>query len=577
MKKLFAFVAAALFAGSMLAADAKVVLDFTDASWGFPSDYLKTEAKYINEAGDSVIINAPEGHKVMTVSKEDQTPIGIIFGKKDATLKLPVFDFPVSKILVTGLSNASGKVTTNIFVGDAAVSTEMTGSKETNTFVIAADKREAGNVFVLKITNANNAQAAKIEIFEDDGSDPEPQPEDLTPVDTLNIADAITAGMALDSMATSKEVHAVEGFVINAGAFSQTYHNQTWEMADAADATASDFKAYNCFAIEGADTLKVLNGDKVRLIGKLKKYYDKNAQKYIIEIEKGDAEFLSKVEGNHGTEVEVKEATVAEALEIGAALADNAVTEEMYTITGFVSAIEVEFSDQYKNESFWVAAEENSTAATNADGAFYVYRGKPETGAAVEVGSKVEFTCTIKKYVKDATTAPVVENADANIVVKVLAEPRMDTIRVDQAVVRALMLGDNEISAKKFAIVGYVKSIKTAYDAQYENVSFYMVDDDPDDASKDDIQVFRGKISKEQGEALTKGDFVVVVGNLKNNFYNDKNTPQVNEGSKVEVLYKSAIENILVNNPKINKVIMNGVVYIVRDGKMFTLQGAQVK
>ena len=554
-----------------MAADAKVVFDFTDASWGFPSDYVKTEQSYTNADSLTVVINAPEGHKYMTASKTDSTIIGIIFGKQGATLTLPAFDFAVGKIVVTGLSNASGKVTTNIFVGDAAVSTEITGSKEVNTFKIAEEKQAAGNVFVLKITNANNAQAAKIEIFE---AGEEPAEPEVVIADTINVAKAMELGMKLDSMATDSVVYAVEGYVINAGSFSMLYMNQSWYMADSANATASDFQAYNCFPIDGNDTLKVLNGDKVQIIGKLKKYYNKNAAKYIIEIEKANATFISKVPGDHSVVVVTEEVTVAQALTIGAALEDNKSTEKQYKITGYVSAEDVAYSDQYKNQSFWVADDATSTAASNADGAFYVYRGKPENEEALAVGTKVEFTCTIKKYV--GSNGAVIENADQNIIIKVLEAPvvELDTINVAQAVDLALALDNNAVSAKKYAIVGYVAKIKTEYSSQYKNISFYMTDDATQ--TYGDLQVYRGAISEADGTTLAAGDRVTVVGKLKNNFYNDANSAQTDAGAEVTVDWKAAIENITLTE-EVRKVIVDGVLYIVRDGKIYNVQGVQVR
>lgn len=45
----------------------------------------------------------------------------------------------------------------------------------------------------------------------------------------------------------------------------------------------------------------------------------------------------------------------------------------------------------------------------------------------------------------------------------------------------------------------------------------------------------------------------------------------------IEEAPAEGIENILLNDSKINKVIVDGVVYIVRDGKMFDVRGAQVR
>ena len=164
MRKFFSLVAAVLFAGSMMAADAKVVLDFTDAGWGFPTDYVTAQTSYTN--GDYTVIlgaHTDKGHKLIS---SDGKPAAILFGKKDATLTLPAMSFNVSKIIARGNAGSSGKVTFNVFVGDDAVSTAATSSLVDHEFAIAADKQAAGTVYVIKVTNANNCQISKIEFYE---------------------------------------------------------------------------------------------------------------------------------------------------------------------------------------------------------------------------------------------------------------------------------------------------------------------------------------------------------------------------------------------------------------------------
>ncbi|MBQ6791217.1 MAG: hypothetical protein IJP76_07265 [Paludibacteraceae bacterium] len=398
----------------------------------------------------------------------------------------------------------------------------------------------------------------------------------------ISVADAIAEGMKLDSMGVSEAEYTVEGFVINAGSFSLQYMNQSWYMADEEGAAASDFQAYNCYPIEGSDTLKVLNGDKVAVTGKLKKYYNKSQAKYIIEIEKGDASFISKVDGDHSVVIVTEEITIAQALEIGAALADNASTEKQYKLHGFVSAINVKssdaYSDQYKNQSFWVMDQQGS-GQTNAEGAFYVYRGKPETEAEIPVGTEVEFTCTIKKYVPNGGGDPIIENADQNITIKILGDaPAPEVISVAEAVELAKSLGDNEESATAIAVSGYVAKIKTEYSSQYGNITFYMTDEQG--STYGDLQCYRAKISEEEGTALASGDRVLVVGKIKHSVYESggetKESYEMVAGSKATVEWKQAIENIILTE-KVNKVIVDGNVYIVRDGKLFNMQGAQVR
>ena len=116
-------------------------------------------------------------------------------------------------------------------------------------------------------------------------------------------------------------------------------------------------------------------------------------------------------------EVEVDTITVAQALEIGATLAENASTDTTYTIRGYVSSITTPFSEQYLNQTFYIADDSLSTASSNAQGGFYVYRGKPTTGQAIREGALVELTTAIKNY-----NGRIIENAEQNVPVTVLQE-----------------------------------------------------------------------------------------------------------------------------------------------------------
>ncbi len=89
-----------------------------------------------------------------------------MLGKTGATLTFPAFPFNVSKIKITGGSNASESVKQNIYVGEEAVSTETTGAKAvTNEYEIAPKYQAAGNVYVLKVGSNHNTQITKIQIF----------------------------------------------------------------------------------------------------------------------------------------------------------------------------------------------------------------------------------------------------------------------------------------------------------------------------------------------------------------------------------------------------------------------------
>jgi len=230
----------------------------------------------------------------------------------------------------------------------------------------------------------------------------------------LSIAEAINVGMALDSMATSAETYTIEGYVINAGVFSSQFKNQNWYMADDPNATSSDFYAYRCYPIDGTDTVEVHNGSKVRMTGHLQKYYNRSTGKYIVEMTYTPAIILTPSEP---VQPQLDTITVAQALEIGATLAENASTAKQYVIRGYVSAITTPFSEQSGNQTFYIADDSLSIAMSNAEGGFYVYRGKPAAGTAIREGALVELTTAIKNY-----RGAYIENAEQNVLVTVIKE-----------------------------------------------------------------------------------------------------------------------------------------------------------
>ena len=139
-----------------------LTLDMTDAGWEFPDAYDTTEKSYTNNGYTITLGTSSNGHKVV---KSGENIVSLIYGKMDATLTLPAFGFNVSKLKVYGNSTASGKVTFNVYVGDDAVSTEATSSQVDHEFTIAAGKQAAGTIYTIKVTNANNCQISKIEVY----------------------------------------------------------------------------------------------------------------------------------------------------------------------------------------------------------------------------------------------------------------------------------------------------------------------------------------------------------------------------------------------------------------------------
>lgn len=142
-------------------AQEKIVLDFSKADWSFPEKANANKVSYTCNDGYTITFGANSGHH-----KQGD---GIIMGKQGATLSLPAFNFDVEKIIIRkntgGGGTLSSKVTFNIFVDNTAVSTQAKGCDKDKTFIIKDEFQKAGNIYTIKVTNANNLQTSAIEIY----------------------------------------------------------------------------------------------------------------------------------------------------------------------------------------------------------------------------------------------------------------------------------------------------------------------------------------------------------------------------------------------------------------------------
>lgn len=504
----------------------------------------------------------------------------------------------------------------------------------------------------------------------------------------ISVADAITACMALDSAGVSEADYTIEGYVVNAQDFNIAYNNQIFFLADdAANSANQEFEVYGGVAIENDQFVPVLNGDKVQVTAKLKKYWDNKNKKFIAETVNGTVVFVTKVDGDR-TIATSTEITVAEALTIGAALDANGKTTDTYDIVGYVTQIDDNsFNTSYNNMTFWIA-DEIGTAATNADGAFEVFRGKPDQ--ELEVGDKIRVRTQIQNYkgttVESVSGAAVtflekgdvtpVEEADVvflpadfegqgqaatqetpggavsttkdgvtvstdngyghslalrvykggrfaitsseqqigkvvfkfystytggldnevvvndnEFVVESMAsqariekisiffgeyeKPEVDTLTAAEALAAAQAL---EVGAtQKVVCVAYIANIKTPYSEEFGNITVWL-NDDPT-STYGDIQAYRAKCSAEDGAAIAEHDLVLIEGNVTHTQNQDasKDYYEFASGAQLTLLEKAqGIENIELTE-KVQKVVVDGVIYIIRDNKMFNVQGTQVR
>lgn len=505
-------------------------------------------------------------------------------------------------------------------------------------------------------TLTNQARIEKLEIYF--GSyDTIPTPPVETP-DTITVAKALEIGQALPDKGVTPKEYVIKGYSCDiAQKYDTTYKNETFWISDTKGTRTSDktkaFEVYRCKpnteAEIGLDAL-------IQIKCKIKNYggtIENDGTNIVFEVlEPGIIEIPDTI-------------NVAKAMEIGKALADKAVSEKEYAIKGYVSGIQEYFSEQNKNETFFIT-DEKGARTTDKSVAFEVYRGKPNTGAEIGLDAYILIVCKIKNY------SGTIENDGQNLPFEVLEQGKpvvIDTVTVAEALEIGQALADNAYTDNPYVVIGYVTK---AYepDSGYTSQNFYMADD-PDVRgdfyayrAKPDAKIFQGdyvelfgKIQKYVGSkgttielsngsvkhleapkvdtltvaevqaldlaegATTVERFVVIgyVAAITADFEEDLQSFTLSDDAaattgdfacvdaviaepganlhdqvkivgkiqkvggkfrmvsgKAAVLTPQGVENVVLTE-KAQKVLVDGVIYIIRDNKIFNLQGTQVR
>ena len=246
-----------------------------------------------------------------------------------------------------------------------------------------------------------------------------------------------------------------------------------------------------------------------------------------------------------------------------------------YTVEGFVTEIIDVANPLFNNITFWMAD------AADGGQVFEVYRlsfkGK-DAGDIPVLGDKVAVTATLQKY-KDTYETNKIKSY--SIVTKGSGERytaddlEVEPVTVAKAVEIATALDGGEgaeVNTKKFyEVTGYVVKIKEAYSEQYKNMTFYMSDDAS--AKSGDLQAYRASVNAQKGDQVKVSGYLskYVGTNASGTF-----TSISIKGGKAEVIGQQGIEDVVLTE-KAQKVMVDGVVYIVRDGKMYNALGTQVR
>lgn len=148
----------------------------------------------------------------------------------------------------------------------------------------------------------------------------------------------------------------------------------------------------------------------------------------------------------------------------------------------------------------------------------------------------------------------------------------IDTIDVAQAIALAEALqpekGKSLTTDKKYAVKGFIVGTSTT-----KQNTWYMADEV---GAYGNFQAYQ---CASVDYAVAEGDLVIVTGKIMH-YYGEGSSGEYHNyeisGGALTHVYAEGIENIKLTE-KAHKIVVDGMIYIVRDGKMFNLQGAQVR
>lgn len=163
---------------------------------------------------------------------------------------------------------------------------------------------------------------------------------------------------------------------------------------------------------------------------------------------------------------EVVEVTCAKAVELCAALEDNASSAETYAITGYITDVFATVSNN--QQSFWLSDNNDGQKMVQA-----YWANLPEGVEKFVAGSKVKITGKLLKYVKTGSTEAVTEvkNADVEILEAGGDTPEPPTGEVKHITIAEFLSKADTQNA--YELTGIVKNIENT---TYGN--FYLVEGD---------------------------------------------------------------------------------------------------
>lgn len=538
MKKILSLFAAVLFAGSMMAEP--VTITPTNSGW------TTTQGAQTGTAVDGVTASCNNGATGTTQAEGATLRI-----YKDATLTISVASGNITTIVFTCVASGTTKYGPGCFGAQTGYSyNNMKGTWTGSATSVAFT------------ASSNQVRATQIEVYLN-GEEP---PVDTWVADTINVAQA----RALINNSDAHD-HYVVGIVADQpfNTFNSFSGRVSFNLVDDLSSTDS-LQAYQILDKENAQwtsleaaqqELRV--GDTIMVYaGALKLYAAKN----IYEIDPGY--YVEKLGANPNPPALVGPDTISvdSALVLAKALTpatgSSQSTSKEYVVQGYVAKVK-----SANDKTYFMSSD-----ATATYGDFQAYKCAT-IDKEVQQGDFVLVRGVITTYHGTGTNGEYYNYEISGGSLVHGEAPGIDTIKVNvaNAITAGNALADNATTDGYYLVTGYVVN-PTEMEEEDANQNFFLADEQ--NATYGDFKAYKAKIAY---PGVAAGDKVAIFGRIKKNVYNNKTTIQIEYGD-VTIIEKApqGIENVVLTE-KAKKVMVDGVVYIIRDNKMFDTLGNQVR
>ena len=328
--------------------------------------------------------------------------------------------------------------------------------------------------------------------------------------DPFTASEAYDLAMTLEANVATEQYYYIKGYITSIlDPYSSGYGNATFFIGDAKGATE---KLFECYRVKVADAelgAEVLEEAEVLVKCTIQLYNGKTPENKAGDLLSATGGKKDEAPTGHGW-AEDDTFTVAEALARCGELAENASDKYACFVTGVVTEIVAPGATM----QFRIGD------AADATDTLLIYNlPVGEDAAKVLVGATVVVNVHLKKYHSTSDPSqPVILETSGNSEDKLLSAEG-GTAYIPETghgweendpftVAEALAQEDN--ANQEMYIAGKVKSVKTAYSEQYNNITIFVQDEGVDN----ELQVYRLACTAEQAEKILPGATLVVKGKL---------------------------------------------------------------